>query len=103
MLSTWRHAINEVHGQVMQHANCDSCSGRTSHAYGKQVPASGGDRVCQYASARRSPQLNGCACLGDVQVIGEVRGGLEGWFAKGRWAELGITEQVDSGKYKLTY
>jgi hypothetical protein len=38
-----------------------------------------------------------------VQVIDEVRGGLEGWFTKGRWGELGISEQVDSGKYKLTY
>lgn len=38
-----------------------------------------------------------------AKVIDEVRGGLEGWFAKGRWGELGISEQVDSGKYKLTY
>jgi len=38
-----------------------------------------------------------------AKVIAEVRGGLEGWFAKDRWADLGIKQQVAEAAGALTY
>lgn len=99
MLPIQRHARHEDL-LLMQHAvrASDQCTHNQ-----RQVCIEGFHAYAPSRILRPGKGLQLSKCAGDVQVIGEVRGGLEGLFAKGRWAELGITEQVDSGKYKLTY
>ena len=36
-------------------------------------------------------------------VIGEVRGGLEGWTKSERWAKLGISEQLQDTAFRWRY
>jgi glutathione S-transferase len=38
-----------------------------------------------------------------ARVLDEVRGGLEGWESKGRWDELGITEQVKKAEAQYAF
>jgi glutathione S-transferase len=38
-----------------------------------------------------------------ARVLGEVRGGLEGWGASERWSQLGISEQLLDGSFKWRY
>lgn len=38
-----------------------------------------------------------------ARVLDEVKGGLEVWEAKGRWDELGITEQVAKGEAQYAF
>ncbi len=35
-----------------------------------------------------------------LQVVEEVRGGLEGWTKNDRWNQLGISEQLQDGSFK---
>jgi hypothetical protein len=38
-----------------------------------------------------------------LQVIAEVRGGLDGWAKNDRWNQLGITEQVQDSSYQWAH
>ncbi len=38
-----------------------------------------------------------------LQVIAEVRGGLDAWAKNDRWNQLGITEQVQDSSYQWAY
>ena len=38
-----------------------------------------------------------------LQVIAEMKEGLEGWHEKGRWDEVGVTEDVKDASFKWVY
>lgn len=76
----------DVSPRLLRHA----CSADTAH-----------ERSWHPSTPSCCARLQRLTCV--LQVMEEMKGGLQGWHSKGRWDEVKVTEHVQDSRFKWVY